>query len=75
MPPLVFRHTFFLSRYDDGGYSEDEKTRARGLGDRHTRFYDATRSRLSIIPFATGPKRSMGHLLGAKKINFFNLRY
>ena len=29
--------------------------------------------RLSIIPFATGPKRSMGHFLGAKKI-FFLIR-
>ena len=29
-------------------------------------------SRLSILPLANGPKRSMGHLLGAKKINFFN---
>ena len=30
---------------------------------------------LSILRFATGPKRSMGHLLGAEKINFFNSRY
>ena len=28
---------------------------------------DASRSRLSIVPFADGPKRSMGHVLGAEK--------
>ena len=27
-------------------------------------------SRLSIVRFATGPKRSMGHVLGAEKLNF-----
>ena len=27
-------------------------------------------SRLSIVPFATGPKRSMGHLPGAEKLIF-----
>ena len=27
-------------------------------------------SRLSIVPLATGPKRSMGHVLGAKNNNF-----
>ena len=27
--------------------------------------------RLSVVPFAKGPKRSMGHLLGAEKIIFF----
>ena len=31
-------------------------------------------SRLSILRFATGPKRSIGHLLRAEKINFFNSR-
>ena len=33
------------------------------------------RSYLSTAQFATGPKRSMGHFLGAEKINFFNSRY
>ena len=32
-------------------------------------------SRLSIVRFDTGPKRSMGHLLGGEKNNFFNSRY
>jgi len=32
------------------------------------------RSRLSIVRFATGPKRSMEHLLGAEKNIFFNSR-
>jgi hypothetical protein len=49
---------------------------ARGaapLGERHTRFgQDATCSRLSTVPFATGPKRSMGYLLGGEKNNYFN---
>ena len=31
---------------------------------------DAPCSRLSIVRFDIGPKRSMGHLLGAKKSNF-----
>ena len=31
---------------------------------------DATCSRLSIVRFDTGPKRSMGHLLGGEKIIF-----
>ena len=35
--------------------------------------YDS--SRLSIVRFATGPKRSMGHLRGGEKINFFYSRY
>ena len=30
----------------------------------------ASRSRLSIAQFANGPKRSMGHVLGAKRNNF-----
>ena len=30
--------------------------------------------RLSIVRFATGPKRSMGHLLGAEKEFFLNAR-
>jgi len=30
-------------------------------------------SRLSIVPFATGPKRTMGHVLGAEK-EFFLIR-
>ena len=38
-------------------------------------FDNATCSRLSTVRFATGPKRPMGHLLGAEKINFFNSRY
>ena len=33
---------------------------------------DASCSRLSIVRFPTGPKRSMGHFLGGEKINFFN---
>ena len=33
-------------------------------------FNIATGSRLSIVPFDTGPKRSMGHVPGAKKSNF-----
>ena len=36
---------------------------------------DAPCSRLSIVRFDTGPKRSMGHLLGGEKNNFFNSRY
>ena len=36
---------------------------------------DAPCSRLSIVRFATGPKRSMGHVLGAEKNIFFNSRY
>ena len=32
-------------------------------------------SRLSTVPFANGPKRSMGHALGAEKNNFFYSRY
>ena len=32
-------------------------------------------SRLSIVRSANSPKRAMGHILGAKKINFFNSRY
>ena len=31
---------------------------------------DAPCSRLSIVLFDTGPKRSMGHLLGLEKNNF-----
>ena len=31
---------------------------------------NATCSRLSILPFANGPKRAMGHVLGAEKGNF-----
>ena len=31
---------------------------------------NAACSRLSIVQFATGPKRSMGHVLGAKKLIF-----
>jgi len=31
-------------------------------------------SRLSTVQFANGPKRSMGHVLGAKKDIFFNSR-
>ena len=31
-------------------------------------------TRLNTVRFATGPKRSIRHLLGAKKINFFNSR-
>ena len=34
---------------------------------------NATYSRLSIVQFANGPKRSMGHVLGAKK-DFFLIR-
>ena len=33
-------------------------------------FVCATRSCLSIVRFAHGLKRSMGHVMGAKKINF-----
>ena len=36
---------------------------------------DAPCSRLSIVRFDTGPKRSMGHLLGGEKNIFFNSRY
>ena len=36
---------------------------------------DAPCSRSSTVRFATGPKRSMGHLLGGEKNNFFNSRY
>ena len=36
---------------------------------------DAPCSRLSIVRFDTGPKGSMGHLLGGEKNNFFNSRY
>ena len=32
---------------------------------------DTRPSRLSILQFANGPKRSMGHVLKAKKINFW----
>ena len=38
-------------------------------------FVERACSRLSIVRFANGPKRSMGHLPGAKKINFFNSRF
>ena len=38
-------------------------------------FVERACSRLSIVRFATGPKRSMGHVLGAEKIDFFNSRY
>ena len=34
-----------------------------------------TCSRSSILPFATGPKRSIRRLLGGEKSNFFNSRY
>ena len=37
--------------------------------------FDDGCSRSSIVRFANGPKRQMGHLLGAKKNNFFNSRY
>ena len=30
-------------------------------------YTNATCSRLSSLPFANGPKRSMGHVLGAEK--------
>ena len=42
------------------------------LGERHTRFRTrcARCSRLSTVRFASGPKRSMGYLLGAEKIIF-----
>ena len=36
---------------------------------------DAPCSRLSIVRFDTGPKGSMGHLLGGEKNIFFNSRY
>ena len=48
--------------------------RARGLPKHPSRTADATCFCLSIVPFANGPKRSMGHFLGAEKINFFNSR-
>ena len=40
---------------------------------RHTSFriQHATCSRLSTVRVATGPKRSMGHILGAEKDFFF----
>ena len=51
----------------------------RGVADRRRGFreelLDETCSCLSIARFATGPKRSMGHLLGGEKNNFFNSRY
>ena len=47
----------------------------RGVADRRRGFreelLDATCNCLSIVRFAHGPKRSMGHVLGAEKINFF----
>ena len=36
---------------------------------------DAPCSRLSIVRFARGPKRSMGRLLGSEKNFFFNSRH
>ena len=34
-----------------------------------------TRSCLSTVRFDAGPKRAMGHVLGAEKNNFLNSRY
>ena len=43
----------------------------RWLGPRHTRVRNQMRSsRSSTVPYDIGPKRSMGHFLGAEKINF-----
>ena len=39
------------------------------------RITPARGTRLSILQFDTGPKRSIRHLLGAKKINFLKSRY
>ena len=36
---------------------------------------ETSSSCLSILQFATGPKRSMGHFLGGEKIHFLNSRY
>ena len=38
--------------------------------ERHTSLDNTTCSRLSTVRFATGPKRSMGHVMGAEKIFF-----
>ena len=43
--------------------------------DTSKRETKASRSRLSTVRFANGPKRSMERLLGAEKNNFFNSRY
>ena len=41
------------------------------LGERHTRYGNICAcSGLSTVRFATGPKRSMEHLLGLEKNNF-----
>ena len=50
-------------------------TVARDRSGFREELLDAPCSRLSIVRFDTGPKRSMGHLLGGEKNNFFNSRY
>ena len=50
-------------------------TVARDRSGFREELLDAPYSRLSIVRFHTGPKRSMGHLLGGEKNNFFNSRY
>ena len=51
-----------------GGFSFE--ARSRGRRGFREELLDAPCSRLSIVRFDTGPKRSMGHLLGAEKGNF-----
>ena len=46
-------------------------TVARDRSGFREELLDAPCSRSSTVRFATGPKRSMGHLLGGEKINFF----
>ena len=49
----------------------DAKVRGACSETRLVALVNATSSRLSIVPFANGPKTSMRHVLGRKKINFF----
>ena len=52
----------------------DVKVRGACCETRLVALVNATSSCLSILPFANGPKRPMGHVLGAKKGNFLNSR-
>ena len=60
-----------IPQIDRGGCATDarEETKLVLGGDTLVLNTDATCSRLSILQFANGPKRSMGHVLGAEKGN------
>ena len=57
------------------GSSEGGMTDATSYETRPVLIHETTCSRLSIVRFDTGPKRSIRHLLGGEKNNYFSSRY